>query len=254
MMSLKRKLDPANPVYGMWISDGWVTSIEMAGDLGFDFVIVDMEHSPHGLDTVMQALRTLKGSGTSCVVRATGNDPLLIKRLLDVGVTNLMVPMIETADEAAGFVADCMYPPAGRRGCASAIVRASGYGLDADYLNHANDGLFLIAQIESSLGAENAAAIAGTAGVDAIFIGPTDLSGSVGSIGDFQTDAFARAVTRVEDATKAAGKALGFMPVPGFDAQTLCKRGYNIIASPSDVVLLRNAMQANLAEWKNAKG
>lgn len=253
-MVFKDKLAKTRPAYGMWVNDGWITSIEMAGDLGFDFVLVDLEHSPYGLDTVTQALRTLKGTATDCVVRATGHDSLLLKRLLDLGVTNLMVPMIETGEQARDFVADCMYPPVGRRGCASAVVRASGYGLMADYLTEANEGLCLIAQIESSLGLEHADAIAGTDGVDAIFVGPTDLSGSLGAIGAFETPEFSDALQRIETASRSAGKALGFMPVPGFDAASLAKRGINMIAGPSDVVLLRDAMRANLLSWNSSIG
>ncbi|MDO6732794.1 aldolase/citrate lyase family protein [Marinovum sp. 2_MG-2023] len=248
-MTFKQKLQRRRPAYGIWISDGWITSVEMAGDLGYDFVLVDLEHSPHGLDTVTQSLRMLKGSETDCVVRVTGQDPLLIKRLLDLGATNLMVPMVETGDQARDLVSECRYPPAGRRGCASAVVRASGYGLVQDYVARADAGLCLIAQIESAMGLENADEISGTAGIDAIFVGPTDLSGALGQVGAFDRPEFAEAVTRIEAATRSAGKAFGFMPVPGFEAEVLAARGVNMIAGPSDVVLLRDAMRMQLQNW-----
>lgn len=248
-MTFKEKLQRAHPAFGIWISDGWITSVEMAGDLGYDFVLVDLEHSPHGLDTVTQALRVLKGGKTDCVVRATGQDPLFIKRLLDLGVTNLMVPMVETGEQARDLVAECRYPPAGRRGCASAVVRASGYGLISDYVARADAGLCLIAQIESASGLEHAGEIAGTDGIDAIFVGPSDLSGALGQIGAFDRPEFADAVTRIEAATRSARKAFGLMPVPGFEAESLASRGVNMIAGPSDVVLLRDAMCKQLQTW-----
>lgn len=246
-MNLRDKLTGPNALGGIWINDGWVTACEMAAMIGFDFVVLDLEHSPHGLDRVVDTLRVLGSTETACVVRPTGNAPLLLKRLLDVGAQNLMVPMISTGAEARAMVADCRYPPAGRRGCASAVVRASGYGLDPGYIAHANDDLFLIAQIETVEGTVNAGVIAGTDGIDMIFIGPTDLSGSFGEIGAFDNPAYRDAVTKAEDAARCAGKFLGSMPVPGHDAKTLVRRGHRLIAGSSDLVLLRDGMKNALA-------
>tara|TARA_Y100000588_G_scaffold372919_1_gene446107 strand:+ start:3806 stop:4300 length:495 start_codon:yes stop_codon:yes gene_type:complete len=154
--------------------------VEMASHAGYDFIIIDNEHGQMTLDTTIDMMRAADLGTASSMVRVPGKDPDFLKRILDAGATSLMVPMIDTPQQAKSIVEACRYPPRGWRGFAAPAVRGSRYGLDNDYVEWAHEELFLCLQIESRLAVENSNEIASIDGVDMLFVGASDLSGSLG--------------------------------------------------------------------------
>ena len=151
-------------------------------DSGFDWLLLDTEHSPNDTPDILRHLQAVQGGSASPVVRAAWNDTVLIKRLLDVGAQTLLVPYVQNADEAARAVAATRYPPAGIRGVTGS-GRASRYGRVKDYLQKANDEIGVIVQVETREALDQIESIAAIDGVDGVFVGPSDLSASLGLIG-----------------------------------------------------------------------
>ena len=166
---------------GVWASSCSPNVVEVLAEVGFDWMLLDCEHAPRDMATCLQELRILEASPTIPLVRVAWNDPVLLKKVLDIGAENIMVPMVNSAEEARQAVRAIHYPPRGIRGAASGI-RASRYGRDnKTYFQNANP--FLIVQIETKLALKNLQDIAATEGVDAVFFGPTDLSADMGLLG-----------------------------------------------------------------------
>jgi len=185
-------------------------------------------------------------------MRVPSNDEVALKRALDTGVAGVMVPAVNTADEAAAAVAACHYPPRGRRGMAAAIVRGADYGLRAaEYTQSAGEELLVMCQIESAEAVENVTAIAGTEGVDMLFVGPFDLSANLGHVGEPDHPEVRAAIARVEAAAKAAGTRLGAIPTPERTPAELVAAGYELIIVDADVLLLRDGAQASLAKLRS---
>ena len=152
----------------------------MAAIAGFDFIIVDEEHGPGDLQRAIDQMRAAACGDTTMVVRVPSTNPLCVRRLLDAGLEAVLVPMVETAEQTQSIVDVCRFPPRGVRGNAWPVTRAASYGFETDYYAQAEDNFMIIAQIETARGVANAREIAAVDGVDAIFIGPTDLAGSIG--------------------------------------------------------------------------
>ena len=168
---------------------------EVLACMGYDFVVIDQEHGAGSLGDAVAMLRACDAAGCPAIVRVPWNDQVYLKRILDVGAQSLMIPMVETAGEAAAAVAACRYPPAGRRGYAAPSMRCSRYGRIEDYIQGANAQLLIICQIESAAAAGRAAEIAGVDGVDMVLIGVNDLAGSIGRLerlGEPEVDALVR--------------------------------------------------------------
>ncbi len=184
-------------------------------------------------------------------MRVPSNDEVALKRALDTGVAGVMVPAVNTADEAAAAVAACHYPPRGRRGMAAAIVRGADYGLRAaEYIESAGTALLVMCQIESAEAVENVTAIAAVEGVDMLFVGPFDLSASVGYLGQPDHPEVRALIARVEVAARSAGKHLGAIPTPERSAAELVAAGYELIIADADVLLLRDGARASLAQLR----
>lgn len=208
-MTFADRLRAREPVVGNWhsLSDPAVT--EISAGLDFDFVVVDTEHSPLSLESVTNLLRgAAAGDGTAPIVRVPWNDHVRIKRVLDVGPAGLMSPMVDTPAAARSFVEAARYPPDGRRGIAAA--RAAEYGLEfPGYVERANDDLVLVTQVESEAAVENAGAIAEVDGIDALFVGPSDLSAALGNLGGFEDARFEEAVASILEGAHDAGVPVG---------------------------------------------
>ena len=165
---------------GLWNSMGGNSARDVVGSAGFDFVVVDTEHAATETVEVQYALQVLAGyPDVAPIVRPAANDPVLIKRHLDMGAQTLLVPMVDTAQEAAAAVASMRYPPRGVRGMAGA-VRATRYGRVQNYVQNVESELCLVVQVESAQALDQLEEIAGVDGVDAVFFGPSDLSASLG--------------------------------------------------------------------------
>ena len=177
---LKAALKRSEAQIGLWMSLANSYTAEICGSAGFDFVVIDAEHGPNHIQTVLQQLQALSSYAVQPVVRPTIGDVNLIKQILDVGAPSLVVPLVESAEQAEMLVRATRYPPEGIRGVAPAVARTARWGRVKNYLNEAGDEICLIVQIETRKGLDNLEAIAAVEGVDGLFIGPADLSASLG--------------------------------------------------------------------------
>ncbi|MGH8152145.1 MAG: aldolase/citrate lyase family protein, partial [Rhodanobacteraceae bacterium] len=207
----KRALAAGKPQIGLWtaLADPYVA--EVLACAGFDWLLIDNEHAPNDVRTTLAQLQALAAYPTQPVVRPVTADTALIKQYLDIGAQTLLLPMIDTAEQAAGVVAATRYPPRGVRGVGSSLARASRWNAMPDYLHRAADEICVLVQAESVTAIENLAAIAKVDGVDGVFFGPSDLSASMGMIGQAGTPEVRDAVRAGIDTVRAAGKPAGML-------------------------------------------
>lgn len=181
--SFKAALSRREPQIGLWVALANPYSAEICAGAGFDWIVLDGEHSPNDLPLLLAQLQTVAPYSTHAVVRPPVGDPVLIKQILDVGAQTLLVPMVESAEQARMLVAATRYPPDGIRGVGSALVRASRWNRYADYMIVADREICLIVQVETRKGLENVSEIAAVEGVDGVFLGPADISAALGHRG-----------------------------------------------------------------------
>ena len=239
----KTRLKQTKCQLGIWNTVGGNTVPELLGGAGFDWVLIDCEHAAIEAVEVLPALQSI-GQNPDCpaVVRPVSNDPALFKRLLDMGAQTLLVPYVQTAQEAEQAVTAMRYAPNGIRGAAG-MTRATRYGQVQDYITRAADELCLVVQIESALGIENLEAIAQTDGVDAVFIGPYDLSTSLGYAGDLSHPEVQAAINDVISRLKAIGVPWGIMSLVPEAAKGYIAEGASFVAVGVDLVLLADAVK-----------
>lgn len=239
---LKAELKAGRPAFGCWLGLNSGPVAEIVAGAGYDFVLIDLEHGPGDPQDALVIMQAISAYPCVPLVRVPANEPLWIKRALDLGAAGIMVPNVETAAEAARVVDAARYPPLGRRGMAPTVIRASGYGARwREYVAEVNERLLVICQIESAQAVENAASIAWVEGVDLLFVGPFDLSGALGYPAQPDHPDVRKAVARVEAATRAAGKLSGTIPTAERDVSALLAAGHLLLPSESDIGLLRNA-------------
>jgi 2-keto-3-deoxy-L-rhamnonate aldolase RhmA len=240
--SLKSRLQSGEKAIGCWLSLFDSQAAEIVAEVGYDCVVIDMEHGAGGYLDAIPLLQAIRACGCTGLARVEANDPVPIKRALDIGVAGLVIPSIHSAQEARAAVSACRYPPEGIRGNAAGGIRGARYGLDAQaYQERINEELLVILQIESREGLEAVEEIAAVPGCDMLFIGPSDLSSTMEHRGDPGHPEVVEAIGRIERAAKAAGKLLGSILQRGRDASGMAKDGYDLIVPDSDVTLLRRA-------------
>ena len=231
-------------LYGLWLAQANPYSAEVCATAGFDWLLIDGEHAPNDVPTILAQLQAIAPYPAHAIVRPPVGDPNLIKQLLDIGVQTLLVPMVETAEQAKALVAATRYPTAGIRGVGGALIRASRWNAIPDYLNKANAEICLIVQVESLTGIENLDAIAAVEGVDAVFIGPSDLAATMGHLGN-PTHPSVLAV--IEDALariKKSGKPPGILTFDDALIQRYSELGCRFIAIGADIILLTHSVRA----------
>ncbi|MBP0590086.1 HpcH/HpaI aldolase/citrate lyase family protein [Paraburkholderia sp. LEh10] len=247
----KRALQAGRQQIGLWSSLASHVSVEILAGAGFDWLLLDMEHAPNELPMVHSQLQACAGTSAHPIVRPPWNDMVTIKRLLDSGAQTLLIPYVETEDEARNAVAFTRYPPEGVRGYASA-ARASGFGRVKDYPKLCANELCVLVQIESRLGLQNLERIAAVEGIDGIFIGPGDLSAALGHVGDIKHPDVQAAV---EDAIKrivALGKPAGILIGDEALARRYIELGCTFTAVGSDIGLLARNAEQLAAKFKAA--
>lgn len=247
----KARLADSEAQYGLWAGFANGYAAEIAASVGYDWLLIDGEHAPNGVATVLAQLQAVAPYASAPVVRSVNSDPALIKQLLDIGVQTLMVPMVETAEQARAIVRAMRYPPAGIRGVGGGLTRATRWDGVDNYLACAHEQLYLIVQVESRLGVANAAEIAAVEGVDAVFVGPADLSIGLGHPGNPLHPQVQAQIRHAIDATLHAGKASGILAPVEADARRYREWGCNFIAVGIDISLLRAAARANLALYRD---
>ncbi len=247
--SFKQAVREGRPQTGLWCSLCSNIVAEVIAGSGFDWILIDTEHAPNELPTVFSQLQALVGGTAAAVIRPAWNDTILMKRLLDAGVQNLLIPYVQTAEEARTAVAATRYPPQGVRGVA-VTHRANRYGRVRDYFNRSNDEICVMVQIESRLALQNLEAIAAVEGVDGLFIGPSDLAADLGHLGEPGHPEVRAAIADAIKRIREAGKAPGILAPVEADARYWLSSGCVILAVGSDVGLLARSSEALAAKFK----
>ncbi|WP_171027527.1 HpcH/HpaI aldolase/citrate lyase family protein [Pseudarthrobacter sp. NamE2] len=242
------------PLAGMWVCSGSPLVAEICAGSGLDWLLVDAEHSPNGLESIVAQLQAISAYPVHTMVRPPVNDTVVIKQYLDLGVQNLLLPMVNSVAEAEAAVAATRYPPQGVRGVGSALARAARWNRVPDYLARANETISVTVQIESTAAVQAVEDILKVDGVDAVFIGPSDLAASKGLLGQQEHHEVRAAVEHCLEAARAAGKPAGVNAFNPDTAQHYLDHGANFILVGADVALLARGSEALAAQYVKPAG
>ena len=231
------------PQVGMWVCSGSPIVAEIAAGSGLDWVLIDAEHSPNGLESILGQLYAVSAYPVAPVVRPPIGDVVVIKQYLDLGVQNLLVPMVDSAEQAAELVRAVRYPGGGIRGVGASLARSSRWNRVDDYLHTASSTVSLTVQIESATAVAAVAEIAAVDGVDALFVGPADLAASMGVLGEQSHPDVVAAVVKSIEAGRAAGKPVGVNAFVPDDAERYLAAGASFVAVGADVAILARASE-----------
>ena len=248
--SFKQKLLAGERLIGCWSSLASPITTEVLGVAGFDWILLDGEHSPNDVASFIPQLMALKDSPSAPIVRPTCNNAVELKRLLDAGFYNFLIPFVESEAEALAAVRATRYPPQGIRGV-SVSQRSNRYGTVPDYFKSINDHICVMLQIESRAGVANAKAIAAVEGVDCIFIGPSDLAADYGHLGNANHPEVQAAIAAVFLEAKACGKPTGILAPAEADARRYMAMGATFVGVGSDLGVFRAASQALSDKYKS---
>ncbi|WGL54198.1 HpcH/HpaI aldolase/citrate lyase family protein [Nocardioides sp. BP30] len=228
----------------MWIASGSAYTAEICAGSGLDWLMLDQEHVPNDLRSTLAQLQAVAAYPIEVLVRPASADPVTIKQLLDLGVTNLIVPMVESADEARAVVAATRYPPEGIRGVGSALARASRWNRKINYLTDAATTLSVTVQVESAAGLEALPDILALDGIDGVFIGPADLAASLGRLGEPESPEIVAIIERTIATIAASGKAAGVNAFNESIARRYLTAGARFVLVGADVTLLARGSEA----------
>ena len=241
MNKFKTALVESEPQIGLFLSLASSYTAEVCAASNFDWLLIDAEHAPNDLRSVLHQLQAVAGYDVACVVRSPNSDLDMIKMLLDIGVRNLMVPMISTGDQARKVVEAVRYPPNGRRGIGHALGRASRWGRERDYYDRWAEDACIVVQIETAEGMANLEEILGVDGIDGIFIGPSDFAASLGHAGDSGHPEVQSAIDRIIATVVGKGRIVGTITTDEKQALAYFAQGCTMVAVGADVLLLANA-------------
>jgi len=244
---LKRKLQAGQPCFGAWMLSTSADMAEILGYAGMDFLVLDHEHGQGSIDDAIGQLRAIKGTECVGVLRPPSNDHIYIKRALDAGVGGIMVPNVNSAADARHAVEACKYAPAGIRG-AFGGMRAMNYGFNPGYYEKSFENTLVVVQVENAKAIDAIPQIAAVEGVDVIFIGPRDLSATLGKMNQFDDPVVRGQIDRAAEAILTCGKLLGSTAASGKIAREMAMRGYRLIVPGSDASLLGLGVRTTLAD------
>ncbi|WP_053139662.1 4-hydroxy-2-oxoheptanedioate aldolase [Pseudomonas sp. MIACH] len=250
--TFKRRLRSGEAQIGLWLGLADAYCAELAANAGFDWLLIDGEHAPNDLRGMLGQLQAVAPYPSHPVIRPVIGDTALIKQVLDIGVQTLLVPMVESAEQARTLVKAIHYPPRGVRGVGSALARASRWNSIAGYLDHADEQMCLLVQIENREGLANLDAIAAVEGVDGVFIGPADLSASMGHRGN---PGHPEVQAAIEDAIvriRSAGKAAGILSADQALARRYIELGAAFVAVGVDTTVLMRGLLSLAAAFKDS--
>ncbi|MBX2869482.1 MAG: hypothetical protein KTR18_12445 [Acidiferrobacterales bacterium] len=246
--SLKSRIASGEQLTGCWASLANNLTAEILSGAGYDATMIDMEHGPVDFVAAIGLMQAVSSTGGRSLIRVSSADIVSIKRTLDIGPDGIMVPDIRSAEQAREVVKNCRYAPAGNRGAAPGYMRANRFaGLQAghpaltNYPEFMREHFLLMIQIESAQAIDNIEDICQVEGLDMVFVGPADLSASLGNLGDFESARFIDAMNAIEASAKRNDIALGTIPFPGWDAARLYQLGYQFVIGGSDGLLLAKA-------------
>lgn len=250
-MSLKQKLKNKELTIGSWVTIGHPSVVEVMANAGFEWLVIDIEHTSIDLTMVQILISTIQSKGLKALIRVSKNEEVVIKRVLDMGADGIIVPMITNADDAQKAVDYAKYPPIGKRGVG--LFRAQNYGLSFnEYKKWVNDELVIIAQVEHYLAAENIESIITTEGIDGIIIGPYDLSGSLGYPGEYNRSEVKEAINKILLACDKHNIPSGFHVIETDTSKISekIKQGCTFLAYSLDFLFLLNSSKAGMENIK----
>ena len=253
-MNLKEKLRNRELTIGSWITIGSTVVAEIMAKAGYDWLTIDMEHSAITIDIAQELIRVIELCGVTPLVRVGNNDANIIKRVMDAGAHGVIVPMVNTREDAENAVRSVKYPPRGFRGVG--LARAQKYGADFEGYKQWNDkNSIVIVQVEHILAVENLEEILSVPGVDGFIIGPYDLSGSLGVPGEFDNPEVLDALKRVKEISDKKNALSGFHVIPPTDEafQEKVDEGYKFIAHSLDILFLGNSCRKILKKIRKDK-
>ncbi|MEM9429919.1 MAG: aldolase/citrate lyase family protein [Pseudomonadota bacterium] len=239
-------LKARRPQLGQWLSTGSVTVADMNRDAGWDWCLVDMEHTPNEVAQVHAQLLALAAGPAAALVRPYWNDPVLVKRLLDAGAQSFVFPMIQTPEEAAAAVAATRYPPEGIRGVALSHT-SNRYGRDKGYLERISEEIAVVVQIETKEAMDRIEDIAAVPGVDGLFFGPADIGASLGMIGDVERPELWEAIYAAAERVRPMGMPVGTLTGNPARVREALDRGFLFVSCGTDLSLLVKATAAQIA-------
>jgi len=245
----ERLASASRPQVGAWISSGSPIAAEIVAGSGLDWTLIDGEHSAIGLESTLALLQAVAPYPITPVVRVPSADPVWIKQVLDLGAQNILVPMVNTAADAASAVAATRYPPRGIRGVGSALARGGRWNRIEDYLQRAHEIISLAVQIETDAAVRSARAIAEVDGVDAVFVGPSDLAASMGLLGQQEHPDVVDAVEHTIAEVRAAGTPVGVNAFNPDTARRYLDAGATFVLVAADVSILARATEKLAADW-----
>lgn len=235
---------------GLWLSSTSSYVAEIAATAGYDWLLIDGEHAPNTIQDLYHQLQAIAPYTSQPVIRPVEGSRSLIKQVLDIGARTLLIPMVDTAGQARDIVAATRYPPVGTRGVGAGVARAARWGRVGNYMAQANDELCLLIQVESKTALDNLDEILEVAGIDGVFIGPADLSASLGYPDNAGHPEVQRIIEQSIRRIRAAGKAAGFLAVDPKMAQKSLEWGANFVAVGVDTQLYTDALDSRLAMFK----
>ena len=237
---------------GCWAGFADPYATEVLASAGFDWLVIDGEHAPNDLRSISAQLAMLAGRQSLPVVRLPMGEAWAIKQVLDAGAQSLIIPMVESADQARALVRATRYPPEGIRGSGAALARASDFSRITDYIPTANAQICLIVQVESMAGIDALGEILAVEGVDGVFIGPSDLAVDMGYVGDSHAPEVQEVIRGALARIAASPKAAGILALDPDTAQRYADWGAQFLAVGIDVVMLAQAARATVARWRDA--
>lgn len=236
---------------GLWLSSTTSYMAEIAATSGYDWLLIDGEHAPNTVQDLYHQLQAIAPYASQPVIRPVEGTKALIKQVMDIGAQTLLIPMVDSAEQARQIVAATRYPPLGERGVGASVARAARWGRIENYMAQANESLCLLVQVESKTALDNLDEILDVDGIDGVFIGPADLSASLG----YPDNAGHPEVQRIIEASikriRGAGKAAGFLAVDPAMAQKCLEWGANFVAVGVDTMLYTEALDSRLAMFKS---
>jgi 4-hydroxy-2-oxoheptanedioate aldolase len=244
----KTALAARRPQVGLWLSMADPYLAEVSATAGFDWLLIDGEHAPNDVRSTLAALQAVAPYRAQPVVRAVAGEVPLVKQLLDIGAHNLLIPMVDTAEQARAMVSATRYPPLGIRGVGSAVGRASRWSARTDYLDAADDEVCLLVQAETVTALGNLEAICAVEGVDGVFIGPADLAASMGHRGKPGHSEVQAAIEKAMKTIIASGKAAGTLTSDPALARRYLALGCTFVAVGVDVLVYANAARRLAAD------
>jgi 4-hydroxy-2-oxoheptanedioate aldolase len=242
------------PQIGLWLNMAEALPAEIAGHAGFDWLVIDGEHGPNDLRSILAQLRALSASPAEIVVRPPVGETWIIKQLLDIGARTLLVPMVDSAEQAQELVRAVRYPPAGKRGLGAAVARASRFNTIADYADNADDEICLLVQAETMAAIDDLERIAAVDGVDGVFIGPADLSADMGYRGRMEAPEVQQVIETALARIIAAGKPAGILTFNEDLNRRYLDLGASFVAVGADVTELSAALRSLAARYGRGIG